>query len=214
MIRMCKLNKLRRHDLLYLSDSWKKDLQDPIRQYYELCLGVPLIKAAQTENTQKGYVTAGLSLPVWMNGSRKRFLLDIPECEIEDVKTPWQIAGELCGRESKVAKMLRFLQEQTHVQVGVYGSFALEAVSGYSYVTEHSDLDMIVRCVDKAELRTVRHLLPELEYMIQMPIDMEVRITDCYDVKISELCGISDSVLCKTVAGPKLMNRKVLWNML
>ena len=181
---------------------------------------VPLIFANQEDLGEKpgtaaqGWIRCGLSLPVKESGTRKRCVLFIPEEEIMSVCSPFAVANSLVGDDSRIGQLLIRLSAVTGLRVGIFGSAALEYVSGYSYLTDTSDVDLIVEAEDRQVLYDLYHQLPELEHLCQTGLDIEVRFPGGRDVKLRELFRKQTEVLVKTVSGVDLVSTEIMWESL
>lgn len=92
----------------------------------------------------------------------------------------------------------------------VYGAFAWQALTGLDYVTPASDLDLIWRPRNAAQLPALFAALEDWEAVTGRRADGEVRLPGGAGVCWRELAGGAPRVLVKTAAGVALRPRQAL----
>lgn len=195
-----------RHDLLVPDPAFIAGLPGEAGSLWRTCPRVPLIFTRQEcwEEEEAEGLRCGLSLPVKEGGVRKRFSLRVPERMILSVQTPFETAASLCGDQSRIGLLLAQMKNLPQIRAGIYGSAALEWVSGYPYLSDDSDVDLLIEGQSVRALYDFYHRLPELEQLCQAPLDVEVRFPGGRDAKLRELFGTQHSVMVKSVHSVEL----------
>ncbi len=209
-----------RHDLLLVSDNVIDRMEGEAGECWRQYPAVPLIYTRQEiwedipENDGSGMIRCGLSLPYKENGTRKRFAVYITPDAVQQVRTPFEVAEGLAGDDSRIGRLLGEIQKIPGIRAGIYGSAALEWVSGYRYLTEMSDVDLIIEGESREALYSFYHLLPELEHLCQTNLDLEARFPGGRDVKLRELFSTQDTVLVKSVDNVELAAVEDFWKLI
>lgn len=170
--------------------------------------GVPTIVRRQ-EAPPPGVVQVGLSGPQKVGGVRQRAVLDLPLDAIERQMTPFQVcrAALEVGMLSGLLASLAALCAETGLEPGLYGSAALEAVTGLAYMGPGSDIDLYLRPlapVDLAGLARLVHTAQALAGAAGLRLDMELELPDRSACKVAELLAHGKTVLCKGFNGVRL----------
>lgn len=156
-------------------------------------------------------VPVGLSLPIRRDGGRYRLVSHVPVNEVASAVLPTQ-AAELCAGQSLtvsglVAELLRDAPS-LGVSVGLFGSAALEAVTGLPYRHAGSGLDVLLIPGDMPDLPALAGLLQQMEEDYQLSIDAELALGGERYVKLKELCTGSRTVLVKGGQTPVLCSSR------
>lgn len=171
--------------------------------------GLPVITRRQVLPGEA--IPVGLSLPIRQDGGRYRLASCVPASEVESAVSPTQ-AAELCaGQTLPVSGLVAELlcdAPSLGVSVGIFGSAALEAVTGLPYRHAGSDLDVLLIPRDVPDLPTLAGLLHRLEENYQLPIDAELALGEKQYVKLKELCTDSRTVLVKGGQTPVLCSSR------
>lgn len=94
------------------------------------------------------------------------------------------------------------------INIGVWGSAALELYTGLHYTHNGSDLDLLVQPAPIEMLRRFLKDILELEERHSLRIDVEVDLADGYGVHLKELLGKSRTVIGKSLTGVELLYRE------
>ena len=171
--------------------------------------GLPVITRRQVLPGEA--IPVGLSLPIRQDGGRYRLASCVPASEVESAVSPTQ-AAELCaGRTLPVSGLVAELlcdAPSLGVSVGIFGSAALEAVTGLPYRHAGSDLDVLLIPGDMPDLPALAGLLQRLEENYQLSIDAELALGEIQYVKLKELCTGSRTVLVKGGQTPVLCSSR------
>ena len=171
--------------------------------------GLPVITRRQVLPGEA--IPVGLSLPIRQDGGRYRLASCVPASEVESAVSPTQ-AAELCaGRTLPVSGLVAELlcdAPSLGVSVGIFGSAALEAVTGLPYRHAGSDLDVLLIPRDVPDMPALAGLLQRLEENYQLSIDAELALGEIQYVKLKELCTDSRTVLVKGGQTPVLCSSR------
>ena len=171
--------------------------------------GLPVITRRQVLPGEA--IPVGLSLPIRQDGGRYRLASCVPASEVESAVSPTQ-AAELCaGRTLPVSGLVAELlcdAPSLGVSVGIFGSAALEAVTGLPYRHAGSDLDVLLIPRDVPDMPALAGLLQRLEENYQLSIDAELALGEIQYVKLKELCTGSRTVLVKGGQTPVLCSSR------
>ena len=171
--------------------------------------GLPVITRRQVLPGEA--IPVGLSLPIRQDGGRYRLASCVPASEVESAVSPTQ-AAELCaGRTLPVSGLVAELlcdAPSLGVSVGIFGSAALEAVTGLPYRHAGSDLDVLLIPRDVPDMPALAGLLQRLEENYHLSIDAELALGEIQYVKLKELCTGSRTVLVKGGQTPVLCSSR------
>ena len=171
--------------------------------------GLPVITRRQVLPGEA--IPVGLSLPIRQDGGRYRLASCVPASEVESAVSPTQ-AAELCaGQTLPVSGLVAELlcdAPSLGVSVGIFGSAALEAVTGLPYRHAGSDLDVLLIPRDVPDMPALAGLLQRLEENYQLSIDAELALGEIQYVKLKELCTGSRTVLVKGGQTPVLCSSR------
>jgi phosphoribosyl-dephospho-CoA transferase len=90
------------------------------------------------------------------------------------------------------------------VEVRVFGSLAWHVLTGLDYLTDRSDLDLLLRIGPATEVARLVAGIAEIEALAPMRLDGEVVRDDGAAVNWRELHAGADQVLVKTIGGVAL----------
>lgn len=208
-----------RHTLLYLSRSGREFLWQNRESAYpdftsweavwRQFRSVPVITRRWV--APGALIPVGISLPVRQGGGRWRMASQVPFHEVVETISAIE-AAEMC-----VERRLAFggLVEELICQVprygavvGVFGSAALEAVTGLPYCHANSDLDVILLPQKGVDLLALGKLFRCLEEKWGFHIDGEIAIDQNKYGKLSELLSGSDTILVKGGLTPVLCSTR------
>jgi len=92
------------------------------------------------------------------------------------------------------------------VQARVFGSLAWRALTGLDYLTDRSDLDLLLYVRRDTDLRRLAAELAEIEAAAPMRLDGELVRDDAAAVNWRELHAGAREILVKTVGGVALVD--------
>lgn len=202
---------MRRHDLIFVCpESWRAALAvrsdlaaDPlVASWVEN--GWPLIGRRATPCERHG-VALGLPLPPFAGKRRLSFLM-----QAEDVLSIAQPPSlEAAGRAAPTAwrptlERLDELASSHSVEARVFGSVAWRVLTGLDYLTDRSDLDLLLRIGRATDVAGLVAGIAEIEALAPMRLDGELVRDDGAAVNWRELHAGADQVLVKTIGGVAL----------
>lgn len=186
---------LKRHNLLIIKNN-----------------NIPGIVKRQDEK-REGYIQLGYSYAQKKNGVRARSVkLEKISC-VEKIITPSEVL-EIYVENIKPIKILDEIikiSKKNDVKIGLFGSLALEIVTGQKYFVEGSDIDLIVYDKSKDKLKKFYSEIINLEKDYLINIDIELEIDDCYSCKLKEFLSEQKTVLVKGISDVKLINKATIW---
>jgi len=205
---------IRRHDLIFVSPAgWRRLLAACADPAAEPLLarwvgnGWPVIGRRPMAGEVSG-IPVGLPLPPFAGKSRLSFLLppaDIvataPPPLIDDVMpmapAAWRHAlGEVEAMASRHA-----------LEARVFGSLAWQALTGLDYLTDRSDLDLLLELRRETDLQALAEDLAGIEICAPMRLDGELVRPDGAAINWRELRIGTGEILVKTIGGVALLHR-------
>jgi phosphoribosyl-dephospho-CoA transferase len=171
---------------------------------------VPGIVCAAKGPLPQGYVQLGVSFPFRDDGARVRASFALPPDRIGRAHSPYDVLRRLQPNAFEGASALIALRElcNSHgVEVGLFGSAALQILTGLAYVESISDVDAVVRPSCCAKLRLIHAGLPRLRHDYQRKFDVEVTLPDGVGIKLDELMSSTTTVLGRGIDGVRLLDR-------
>ncbi len=204
-----------RHDLVFISPgrwdamlSGRGDLAaDPLVAMWS-SRGWPTIRRRAMPDEPRG-VALGLPLPPSAGKKRISFLL-----ADEDVAAVTRPPSLDAARESAppawsaTLDRLAELAARHSVEARVFGSLAWQALTGLAYVTERSDLDLLLDVRPDTDLDRLTGEVAAIEAGAPMRLDGELVRDDGTAVNWRELHAGADQVLAKRIEGVSLIARK------
>jgi len=216
----------KRHDLVWLSEEGRvyalSNIQNCIpviddKEREELIVGVsptgvPPIPAIvrRQEKTEDELLCIGFSFPRIIDGVRLRIGCKVPpDCIVNHI-TPFEVVKYKTGNMPALAVIEALMDagDSRHIQVGCFGSAALQLVTGLPYWHKDSDLDIYLRRGgDRQELEQFFELLLKFEKQFSVTIDAEIEYQGQYGVKLKEMFGSGNWVLGKGLYDVALLKK-------
>ena len=211
----------KRHDLVWLSDEGRdyalSNIQNCIpimddKEMEALIAGFPAIPAIvrKQDKPEDELLCIGFSFPKIIDGVRLRIGCKVPpDCIVKHI-TPFDAIKYRTGNlpNSVVMEALSDAGDKYNIQVGCFGSAALQLVTGLSYWHKDSDLDIYLRHDgDRQDLERFFELLLQCEKQFGVTIDVEIECLGQYGVKIKELFGPGNLVLGKGLYDVALLKK-------
>ncbi|WP_175776414.1 malonate decarboxylase holo-[acyl-carrier-protein] synthase [Burkholderia anthina] len=206
---------LRRHTLVTLTANGWRDAgardpafaADPLVQGWA-ARGWPLIvRRASPDEADAGRVPLGLPLPP--AAGKRRVALNVAADALASVGPLPALADVLAAAPDAWHATLRELDALTArcgVQGRVFGSLAWQALTGERYLSESSDLDVVVPLPDAALLASLLDGLADIDARAPMRIDGELLRGDGAGVNWRELHARLPEVAVKTAIAVELMS--------
>ena len=199
----------RRHDILLLhnncrDDAYKTALEmnpslppDLLKKIIHAPIP-PIVK--MQEQMRDGLIEVGFSSPFFQNGTRTRAKSLIPLCGINDVITPFNAISRAPNlKHTHIRNALDALMhyaKQNAIDMGVYGSCALELITSLPYITPRSDIDLCV----KGSIGDYLAFYPaacDIAQQYGVRFDIEALCANGDGVKLAELLSDQKTILCK-----------------
>ena len=209
--------RIRRHDLIYLSAQAAepvarslvaKQFANSVIEWIEQ--GRPFV--ATRQNPANPLLLLGVTLPqAW---GRPRLLVQADLCWVEDIQPPLAVA-HLEHPELQPLKR-SFSRFDFPQELGLFGSLAWEILTGESYRTAASDLDLICDVRTPEEMENCLNWFAQAARSVPCRLDGEIRIQNNWAVNWRELAQIQlqpdISVLGKNGTSVALVKGPDLWS--
>lgn len=172
---------LSRHKLAWLSDEgWQiacKDAPPDTRRAISAWRHADWPTVVRRADADAGgdLACVGVALPPDSEGIKKRIPLRIPVAQVRKCISPLRIEAVLASVPPTWRRPLEALDADATVQgvsFMVYGSVALQSLTGLAYVTEKSDIDLLFYPVTHAQLAAGLAVLSV--HANQLPLDGEI----------------------------------------
>jgi len=174
---------LRRHSFAWIADSGslspfaedETPLNDVVRLRNWLGRGRPVIirRPCRSEDGKSVYI--GLSSPP--DPVKRRLAFRLPFSSLANVVEPplWTECAEAFPESSEMAGPILSVIEAAKLPLQTFGSYAWQHYTGLSYVTPHSDIDLIVPINRREDWRRFRQLMSETQKTDQR-VDLEINL--------------------------------------
>lgn len=155
---------------------------------------------------KEGIWLVGFSGWMYDRGMRRRMTAEIEENDVLYARSPFEILeqGEVCRAYPALALIVS-AAERNGIQAGLYGSTAMEWVSGRPYRRPDSDYDLYIRRKENSDLNGFYEMLRALE-AAGVKTDVEIEVNG-YGVKLKEYMSGQKTVLGKGLYDVVLMDR-------
>jgi len=188
-----------RHDLVWLtSRGWQRvraaapaDALDRLDRWRDA--GWPAVVRRLEVDLAPGEVAIGFALPPGAEG-KVRIGCRVELADIGRRTRALPLVGALDAAPAAWREALAALERQAAeagLGLAVYGSLALQALTGQHYLTPASDIDLLLRPLNRAQLMTGLDLLAR--YAALLPLDGEAVFPDGRAVAWKELRAAFDS---------------------
>ncbi len=215
-----------RHDMLFLSAEAMDFARraalrrnpglSPEDAGHWLCAEIPAIITRQSRRRPKGLWEAGFSLPIQQGGVRLRFRTLVPLAGAARLVTPFGAARESLEAIGETPRAvlagLSALGARHGLEVGVYGSLALQILTGLPYFTDASDYDITLSpAAPHPGLPGFYREALALGEHYGARLDMEIACLENSGAKLAEVLSGQKTVLCKGLFGIRLCPPQALW---
>ena len=208
--------KPRRHDLIFVSPvAWRSLLQrrddlagEPLVVEW-VDRGWPLIARRAMDGEADG-LPLGLPLPPFA-GKRRLSVLIQPE-DIVSTAPPLALSAAICvapNRWQHTLGAVVSLASRYGVEARIFGSLAWRALTGLDYLTDTSDLDLLLPIRCGSDLVRLTADLAAIEAMAPMRLDGELMRDDGAGVNWRELHTGARELLVKSSDGVALLDAKL-----
>lgn len=208
---------MRRHDLIYVDPpSWRRRIEasaefgtDPLIVFWA-DRGWPLVRRRAVPGEPAG-IALGLPLPPAAGKRRLGFVH--PADDIVAIEPPLLVAT---ARQAAPAEWLRTLDEleamarRYGVEIRVFGALAWQALTGLTYLSDRSDLDLLFYIYETTDVAALTANLADLQSRAPVRLDGELIRQDGTGVNWRELHAGGAEVLVKTLDGAVFVRRDTL----
>jgi len=221
---MRKMIPYKRHDLVWLSDAGKdyalRNIQSCVppvsdREKNDLIFSsvpIPAIVRRQ-ETAEGGPLCVGFSSPRIIDGMRLRIGSRVPLDYITERKTPFDVAKYEKSHlpHCEILQALIDAGKERNVEVGCFGSIAMQIVTKLVYCQEKSDLDIYLRLHgSRQDMEQFFSQLLEFERQFGVTTDPEIEFGD-YGVKLKEIFTPGKTMLGKGLYDVTLLDKSSFW---
>lgn len=171
-----------RHDLVWLSDQGWQRAQDAAHAACRDLIGAwrqadwPAIVRRTDADLLPGQLSIGVSMPPRPDdGHKTRIGLRVARTDVKKMLPPLPIAQVAEAAPGSWRPLLNALDDEAGAHglaIRVYGSVALQALTRQAYLTETSDIDVLLRPMTVAQLERGLALLNF--YASRLPLDGEI----------------------------------------
>ena len=158
-------------------------------------------------------IPVGVSLPIRRDGGRWRMASQVPLDGVVEAISAVQAAERCAGGSSPFSRLVAELLRQAPrygASAGLFGSAALEAVTGLPYCHAGSDLDVLLLPQEDADLPALSGLLRRLEERWSLRIDAETALGSERYGKLAELLSGSGTILVRGGPAPVLCSARAV----
>lgn len=188
----------------------RPDVAERVRDAF-LTAAIPGIVCTPKAPLPAGSIQIGVSFPFREDGVRVRSAVVLPRGGVDAVHTPWDVAGRIAAGAFPEADELVELTElgRDHgIAVGLFGSAALQALTGLPYMEPCSDIDAVVIARSAAGLRSFHAALAEFARRHNRTCDVEVAVPGGLGIKLKELVSDVTAVAGRGMNGVRLVDRR------
>lgn len=172
---------------------------------------IPGIVRREESDPRPGSVAVGFSGPAAGENGRLRLAAFAYPEDILKTTSPYELLSFPIQLRTPCNRALTDAiasAETLGINIGVWGSAALELYTGLHYTHNGSDLDLLVQPAPIEMLRRFLKNILELEERHALRIDVEVDLADGYGVHLKELLGKTRTVIGKSLTGVELLSRE------
>lgn len=172
---------------------------------------IPGIVRREELAPRSGCVTVGFSGPLAGEYGRMRVAAFANLEHVERVTTPYELLSmpiPLRTPSTRALAAARVEAKALGLDLGVWGSAALELYTALPYTHNDSDLDLLVTAASPVALSRFMLEINALEERFALRIDAEVDLPNGYGVHLKELLGQSCLILAKSLTGVELLPRE------
>lgn len=185
---------LKRHNLLIIKDN-----------------PIPGIVKRQ-ESLETGTIEVGFSYPIKIQGQRVREISRVKLENIEKKITPYEVLDIYRKGVFKVKAFdeLIIIAEKYGLEMGIFGSLALQVFTGLDYFGQSSDIDIIIKKNSDENIRSFYECFQKIEHTYKINIDIEMEIDNGYSLKLKEYFKGQKTILLKGICDVKLVELNTL----
>jgi len=196
----------------YCGASLSGELKKMFLEGYSSCF-IPGIVRRQDDKIREGYISLGFASLNKFEGSRLRIPFSVRLDDVVRVTGPYEV---VLKQNSRRTACLAFLAdvctaaEDSGLEIGVWGSAAMELYTGLPYTTEGSDLDLIVKPGYPGVLKDFYETIKTAGRKHNVRVDAELDLPDGGSVKLEEFFMSSGTLLSRSLYEVELIRRESL----
>lgn len=211
--------KLNRHDVVFLTNMGNRALQyqlpliyngiklEMMKTFFLEVIDVPcIVRRGRVKNNR---IPVGIVHPKRIAENRLRAAMDISRDEIRVVVRPYEVIRNLKLPRNKCMEAILniyHMAKAMDVQIGAFGSVALEIMTGLPYTDQNSDLDILIKPTGREKLQFFFQKACEMYPKVQM--DFEMELPNGYGVKLNEVFMDTTTLLGKSCENVSLLKRE------
>lgn len=217
--------KWKRHTLVDISDSGRRailsklagDTPSNLERLADVLLPeragarVPGIIRREELYPRQGCIAVGFCGRAPDENGRLRLAAFADLQDIVRVTSPYELLSIALPQRTPATRALKAARDEAGelgLDLGVWGSVALELYTGLPYTHNESDLDLLVTAAPAKTLGRFLDAIRNLEMCCKLRIDVEIELPEGYGVQLKELLGNSRTVIAKSVDGVELLQRE------
>lgn len=217
---------LKRHVLLDITDSARQRLVDELaatvgadvagRSYAQILLpqraGARIPGIVRRDETERAgdRIPVGFSSPWHDADGRMRVAAYVDGADIIRITAPYELLVDNFTQRNHCMNALAVCRDAANeidLDIGVWGSAALELYLGLPYTHDESDLDLLVAPAPQTVLAAFLKSIIAVENRFGLRIDVEVDLDSNYGVHLKELLGNGRTLLGKSRRDVALLTR-------
>lgn len=226
------IGRIRRHDLLEINDRGRQQAFDSVcvastgldrEQARKIIVGepgwpkIPGIARREEDGTVSNLIPVGFASAWRVDGNRIRIPAFVQIEWITRIVSPQQVMQLGLVPRTPCLKALQEigrLAEEWKLEMGVWGSAALEVFTGLHYTDDNSDLDLLLESVSMEVMQAFWERMQKVGQKHQCNIDVEISLPTGYGVKLVEVLSNSGLVLGKGLQDVVLIEKETIIQML
>jgi phosphoribosyl-dephospho-CoA transferase len=220
---------LKRHTLLDITDRGRADIlaelagssfdSSMLRERYAQVLlpemagaRIPGIVRREEGALRPGCIPVGFSSPLVGSEGRLRMAAFVRQEDVVRTTSPYELmALPTSPPRNACTTALDLANNQAHdlnLDLGVWGSVALELYTGLPCTHQSSDLDLLVSIAPLVVLSHYLHKFKSIEKHLELRIDVELELPNGYGVHLKELFGQGRTIIGKSLNDVTLLPRE------
>ncbi len=219
--------KYKRHDLIEITEKGRQfayeqliesmGYSEHLKEVKKIVVGddgvakIPGIIRREENQNIAGKIPIGFSSPDLYEGRRLRIPAFVSEKEVVKIISPYALVEYSLSKRTKVVEALneiKLISIEMGIELGVWGSTALEVYTSLPYTNANSDLDLLMKLKDLDTIKYFRKNICLVGKRYDTKIDLEIDLPNGYGIKATELFMETETVLGKGLFDVKLIPKK------
>lgn len=173
---------------------------------------IPGVARREEGALRPGCIPVGFSAPVRGDEGRLRLSAFVRNEDVARITSPYKLqALTTVPPRNACISALAVVSNQAQtlaLDIGVWGSVALELYTGLPCTDQDSDLDLLVAAAPREALYQLLCKIEPIEKSFDLRIDIELDLANGYGVQLKELFGRGAKVLGKSLTDVALFPRE------